>query len=292
MKQISKNHNHGNNRNRQKSRGRSSGGGGGGGGGGGNNLNRVYESAGPEGKVRGTAQQIIDKYTALANDSLTAGDRITAESFFQHAEHFQRIVSVAMAAEAEAREQRALQQQQRDEREREQREQREANRAASDDRQNNRGDRERYNSDRQRPERQNAEHQNADRQVTDETPSEERPQEAETVADGGINGVRQSPADIKDDSARPNPLAGDPRPGTEPEAPAEEVAPAPKKRASRARKPKVEDTPATPEIVASDDGMAEEAPKPKRGRPRKKPVVVEAVADTGTEASGDADAAS
>ncbi|MEM7190262.1 MAG: DUF4167 domain-containing protein, partial [Pseudomonadota bacterium] len=39
------------------------------GGGGGNNINRVYDSAGPEGKVRGTPQQIIDKYTSLARDA-------------------------------------------------------------------------------------------------------------------------------------------------------------------------------------------------------------------------------
>ena len=280
MNKISRNNN-GNNRNRQKSRGRSSGGGGGGGGG--NNLNRVYESAGPEGKVRGTAQQIIDKYSALANDALTAGDRITAESFFQHAEHFQRIVSAAMAAEAEAREQRAQQQQQREEREREQREQREANRAAgSDDRQGDRGGNDRPNGNRHQGER------NASDRQDDENRDARPPREAEATDEGGMNGARQSPADIKDDAARRNPLAGDPRPGSEAEAPADDVEPAPKKRASRARKPAAKAD--TSEIVASDDGMVEEAPKPKRGRPRKKPV--DAVADTGAEASGGADAAS
>ena len=55
----------------------------GGGGGGGNNLNRVYDSAGPEGKVRGTPQQIIDKYLSLARDAQTSGDRVAAENFLQ-----------------------------------------------------------------------------------------------------------------------------------------------------------------------------------------------------------------
>ncbi|MEM6421070.1 MAG: DUF4167 domain-containing protein [Pseudomonadota bacterium] len=74
-----------------------------GGGGGGNNLNRVYDSAGPEGKVRGTPQQIVDKYLSLARDAQTAGDRVTAENFLQHAEHYQRIVLTAMGAQAEQR---------------------------------------------------------------------------------------------------------------------------------------------------------------------------------------------
>ena len=75
----------------------------GGGGGGGNNINRVYDSAGPEGKVRGTPQQIIDKYVSLARDAQTSGDRVTAENFLQHAEHYQRILIQAAAAQDQAR---------------------------------------------------------------------------------------------------------------------------------------------------------------------------------------------
>ena len=75
----------------------------GGGGGGGNNINRVYDSAGPEGKVRGTPQQIIDKYTSLARDAQTSGDRVAAENFLQHAEHYQRILIQAMGAQEQAR---------------------------------------------------------------------------------------------------------------------------------------------------------------------------------------------
>lgn len=51
-----------------------------------------YDSNGPAGKVRGTAQQVLDKYQALARDAMTSGDRIGAESYFQFAEHYHRIV--------------------------------------------------------------------------------------------------------------------------------------------------------------------------------------------------------
>ena len=57
-----------------------------------NNINRVFESAGPEGRVRGTPQQIIDKYMSLAHDSQLAGDRVSAENFQQRAEHYSRLL--------------------------------------------------------------------------------------------------------------------------------------------------------------------------------------------------------
>ena len=66
-------------------------------------INRVYESTGPEGKVRGTPQQIIEKYQSLARDKATAGDRILAESFLQHAEHYLRILGAAQAAQSQPR---------------------------------------------------------------------------------------------------------------------------------------------------------------------------------------------
>ena len=53
----------------------------------------TFESNGPEGKIRGTAFQVIEKYQALAQDALSAGDRIGAENFFQHAEHYYRVVA-------------------------------------------------------------------------------------------------------------------------------------------------------------------------------------------------------
>ena len=66
-------------------------------------INRVYESSGPEGKVRGTPQQIIEKYQSLARDKATAGDRVLAESFLQHAEHYMRILTAAQATQQQHR---------------------------------------------------------------------------------------------------------------------------------------------------------------------------------------------
>jgi hypothetical protein len=57
--------------------------------------NQTFESNGPEGKIRGTAQQVLDKYMALGRDATSAGDPITAESFFQHAEHYFRLLHAA-----------------------------------------------------------------------------------------------------------------------------------------------------------------------------------------------------
>ena len=52
----------------------------------GNIINRVFDSSGPEGKVRGTPQQIIEKYQMLARDAQLSNDRVAAENFLQHAE--------------------------------------------------------------------------------------------------------------------------------------------------------------------------------------------------------------
>lgn len=67
------------------------GGGGGGSGGSGGGLNRSFESNGPGVKLRGTAAQVYDKYLALARDASSAGDRVAAENYFQHAEHYFRL---------------------------------------------------------------------------------------------------------------------------------------------------------------------------------------------------------
>ena len=67
----------------------------------GNNINRVFESAGPEGRVRGTPQQIIDKYLSLTYDSQLSGDRVAAENFQQHAEHYSRLLIEAQKEIAE-----------------------------------------------------------------------------------------------------------------------------------------------------------------------------------------------
>ncbi len=74
------------------------------GGGGGNVLNRVFDSSGPEGKVRGTPQQIIDKYNQLARDAHLGNDRVAAENFQQHAEHYLRLLSSAQKEQDARRE--------------------------------------------------------------------------------------------------------------------------------------------------------------------------------------------
>ncbi|MEO5336063.1 MAG: DUF4167 domain-containing protein [Magnetospirillum sp. WYHS-4] len=63
-----------------------------------NPRNQTFESNGPDVKVRGTAQQVLEKYLALARDASSAGDRIQAESYLQYAEHYYRILSAAQAA--------------------------------------------------------------------------------------------------------------------------------------------------------------------------------------------------
>ncbi len=57
------------------------------------NPNRSFESNGPEGKIRGNASQVYEKYSQLARDAQATGDPIAAEGFWQHAEHYYRIMS-------------------------------------------------------------------------------------------------------------------------------------------------------------------------------------------------------
>lgn len=55
---------------------------------------QTFESSGPDGKIRGTAQQVFDRYLLLARDAYSSGDPITAESFYQHAEHYYRLLNI------------------------------------------------------------------------------------------------------------------------------------------------------------------------------------------------------
>jgi len=71
----------------------------------GNVLNRVFDSSGPEGKVRGTPQQIIDKYNQLARDAQLSNDRVATENFQQHAEHYLRLLANAQKEQEARREQ-------------------------------------------------------------------------------------------------------------------------------------------------------------------------------------------
>lgn len=57
------------------------------------NRMQVFDSNGPDVRIRGTAAQIYEKYMALAKDANATGDRVLAESYLQHAEHYQRLTS-------------------------------------------------------------------------------------------------------------------------------------------------------------------------------------------------------
>lgn len=103
MKRMRRGHRHG---------GGGGGGGGGqyrstGGGGGGNgnqplNRNHVFDSSGPDVRLRGTAQQLFEKYLQLGRDATGGGDRVAAEGYFQHAEHYFRILGAMNAAQQQA----------------------------------------------------------------------------------------------------------------------------------------------------------------------------------------------
>jgi hypothetical protein len=83
---------------RQRGRGRKPSGG---------SSNRSFESNGPDIKVRGSASTIYEKYQQLARDATSSGDRVMAESYLQHAEHYFRIMRAQQAAQREREEQNA-----------------------------------------------------------------------------------------------------------------------------------------------------------------------------------------
>jgi hypothetical protein len=85
----------------------------GGGGGGGNihNPNRTFDSNGPEVKIRGSASNVYEKYLQLARDANASGDRVMAENYLQHAEHYYRIMAAQQQALQQYQQQQAAQQQ-------------------------------------------------------------------------------------------------------------------------------------------------------------------------------------
>ena len=98
--------NHPHPKQRTRGRGNPNGGGGGGGGGGkgrppqfsgggggGGGRNQVFDSNGPDGRIRGNANQVMERYLGLARDASSQGDRVAAENYYQHAEHYFRLVN-------------------------------------------------------------------------------------------------------------------------------------------------------------------------------------------------------
>src|ERR1700745_901700 len=60
-----------------------------------NPMTRVFDSNGPDIKIRGTASHIAEKYVQLARDARGAGDPVAAENYYQHAEHYFRLIAAA-----------------------------------------------------------------------------------------------------------------------------------------------------------------------------------------------------
>lgn len=101
---------------------------------GGNIINRVFDSSGPDGKVRGTPQQIIEKYNQLHRDAQLSNDRVNAENFAQHAEHYTRLLAEAQREVDQRREEQEAQNRERQaERDRERQDRMKAQEAASND---------------------------------------------------------------------------------------------------------------------------------------------------------------
>lgn len=61
----------------------------------GGNRNQSFDSNGPQGRIRGTAKQIHEKYTQMAKDAITVGDHVLVESLFQYADHYGRIAALS-----------------------------------------------------------------------------------------------------------------------------------------------------------------------------------------------------
>src|SRR5256885_15669969 len=60
-----------------------------------NPMTRVFESNGPDIKIRGTASHVAEKYVQLARDARSSGDPVAAENYYQHAEHYFRLIPAA-----------------------------------------------------------------------------------------------------------------------------------------------------------------------------------------------------
>jgi hypothetical protein len=55
---------------------------------------QTFDSSGPDVRIRGNAWQVHERYLNLARDAAAAGDRIAAENFFQHADHYYRLINM------------------------------------------------------------------------------------------------------------------------------------------------------------------------------------------------------
>lgn len=207
-----------------------------------NVVNRVFDSSGPEGKVRGTPQQIIDKYNQLARDAQLGNDRVAAENFQQHAEHYLRLLNEAQR-EIEAR---------REEQERQNRERQ--------------AERDRERTERlERQEREATAKAEAASAHADTSAEVIDPREAQPAVEDNGSGLVETP----EDSGNAQESAA---------APSEEAAPKPRKPA---RKPRSRKTAAEGEEAPKPKSRARK-PKPKGDTaPAEAPKAEAPPADTG-----------
>ncbi|NDV50996.1 MULTISPECIES: DUF4167 domain-containing protein [unclassified Salipiger] len=207
----------------------------------GNVVNRVFDSSGPEGKVRGTPQQIIDKYNQLARDAALSNDRVATENFQQHAEHYMRLLSEAQKEADQRREQ-----QERENRERQA--QRDRDRS---DRDQTRGD------TRGEGGHQGGSHQPDVGFEQQPQPRQPEPEKASVPGLGDQPDLMGAGSDDEEDSGLV-------------ETPESRAESKPKPRARRSKKTEGGEAPAA--AAAEPGAEAQPAEKPKRPRkPRKKP---------------------
>lgn len=233
-----------------------------------NNPNRHYESVGPDVKIRGSAQQVLEKYLQYARDAHTSGDRILSEAYYQFAEHYQRIV----AKQTEARVQQPQQQQH------------QQNRGDRRDDRDNRpnGDRD-YRGNQPSDGAENQDEDAGEAVVTSTIPRHEE----EVQRD---NGQRDSSRDSHRDNPRSDSLRvidadddGDDMVSEEAEeASAEEAAPAERERAPRANtarrkpyKPREDRAPRAKEEATNEPASENEGVMKTLSRGRRRPAVEE-----------------
>lgn len=96
------------------------------------NRNHVFDSNGPDMRVRGTAQQLFEKYLQLGRDATGTGDRILAEAYFQHAEHYFRILNAMTQAAQQSQMERQERHQQRARAQQEQEERRQGDESGAE----------------------------------------------------------------------------------------------------------------------------------------------------------------
>ncbi|MEM7301236.1 MAG: DUF4167 domain-containing protein [Pseudomonadota bacterium] len=191
--------------------------GGGGGRKGQNQLNRSMESSGPDVKIRGTAAHIAEKYMALARDAISSGDMIAAENYHQHAEHYNRMIAAAVAAQAQRNEQRQQEAAERENR--------------------NSGDAEAANG-----------------QASDQSKNEGEATAPSSASDGDVSAVNGSgPQPVLDEVPAEVSIKDTPVNGAAPKAEAEAEGEPKPKRTRRPRRPKREATDAPAEQAASDN---------------------------------------